>query len=529
MTEVSDPTRGTSQPGRYWTTTNLGEAAPDVLSPMCLSVWGRPAEIGWLYSMQAFGVIPASATPSPDVNHWGSAVFYGRPAINVDVVRETVVNLPGVKPDDFERDLCGSVRDDAPTVKGSVARLPVILAKAPKTLLRQGKLIHELHASTSTWWRREVLDSSSTAPPIDRLVGARDRFVEAFRHHCVWRFVFAGAQSAMADAAKKAGDPGLATRLMSGVGEVFETRMADDLWRLAHGELTEDAFLRQWGYHGPNEGNPAATVWREDPAPVRALVKSHAGRDIERPRDREIRAKALGAQAEVALLAATPAARRPTMRWLMRRVRNIVRTLQVGKATYLMCIDGVRRATRDFGAEQVAKGVLAEVDDAFYLSVEECQDLAAGRLANVTEIVVARRAHREEYRRMKLPVFFRGMPEPAVESAAASGGEPVELSGAASGGGRVEGRARVLSDVNDDIDLDDGDILVCRFTDPSWAPLMSLAEALVIDVGGSASHGAVVARELGIPYVIGTGNGTSLIHDGDRILVDGEANLVRVL
>ena len=259
-------------------------------------------------------------------------------------------------------------------------------------------------------------------------------------------------------------------------------------------------------------------------------MKSHAGRDIERPRDRETRAKAYGAEAEVALLAATPAAKRPTMRWLMRRVRNIVRTLQVGKASYLMCIDGVRRATRDFGAEQVAAGVLREADDAFYLTIEECQDLSAGRLTNVAEIVAARRGYREEYRRMKLPVFFRGMPEPKLKAesrrrARRRWSSPVPPPVVA--GWRV--RARVLLDVNDDIDLDDGDILVCRFTDPSWAPLMSLADALVIDVGGSASHGAVVARELGIPYVIGTEYGTSVIHDGDRILVDGEQNVVRVL
>jgi pyruvate,water dikinase len=524
---VSDPTLGTSQPGRYWTTTNLGEAAPDVLSPMCTEIWGRSAEIGWLFSMQVFGVLPTSAKPSADTNDWGCSVFYGRPAINVDVVRATVASLPGVSGDDFERDLCGSVRSDAPPVKGDPKRIPVILAKAPLTLLREGKVIHAKHAENYAWWRREVLGDATSAPAIDRLVAARDRFVDAFSHHCAWRFVFAGAQSAMKDAATKAGDPTLATKLMSGVGDVLETRMADDLWRLAHGQLTEVAFLEHWGYHGPNEGNPTATVWREDPTPVRALAKSYAGREVERPAAREKRSKAVGLAAEQTLLAATPKLRQPSLRWLLRRVRNIVRTLQVGKASFLMCIDGVRKATRDFGAEQVARGTLAEADDAFYLTIAECQELAAGRLPDVTEIVLARRGYREAHRKVTLPVFFYGMPEPTVPDHAAEG--PVELTGAASGGGRVEGRARVLLDVNDAIDLDAGDILVCRFTDPSWAPLMSLADALVIDLGGSASHGAVVARELGIPYVIGTERGTMVLRDGDRILVDGEANVVRVL
>jgi pyruvate,water dikinase len=528
MTTVSDPTLGTSEPGRYWTTTNLGEAAPDVLSPMCMEVWGESAERGWQYSMTAFGVLPAGIQPSPNTNDWGCAVFHGRPALNVDAIRATLASLPGVSGDDFERDLCGSVRPDAPPVKGDPRRIPVIALKAPRTLLRQGKVIHAKYEQTTAWWRAEVLAGTPAGRPVDRLAAARARFIDMFSHHCTWRFVFAGAQSALRDAAGKAGDPTLATRLMSGVGEVFETRMADDLWRLAHGEITEDAFLGEWGYHGPNEGNPTAVVWREDPGPVRALAKAYSAREIERPRAKEARAKQAGAEAEAALLAATSAARRPTMRWLMKRVRNIVRTLQVGKAAYLMCIDGVRRATRDFGAEQVAAGVLAQVDDAFYLSIAECQALAAGNLPDVTEIVLARRGYREAHRKVVLPVFFRGMPQPLVPDVSESVG-PVELTGAASGGGTVEGRARVLLDVNDDIELDAGDILVCRFTDPSWAPLMSMAEALVIDVGGSASHGAVVARELGIPYVIGTERGTSVLHDGDRILVDGRNNVVRVL
>ncbi|MGH9286601.1 MAG: PEP-utilizing enzyme, partial [Acidimicrobiales bacterium] len=74
-----------------------------------------------------------------------------------------------------------------------------------------------------------------------------------------------------------------------------------------------------------------------------------------------------------------------------------------------------------------------------------------------------------------------------------------------------------------------GEILVCRFTDPSWAPLFTLAEALVIDIGAAASHGAIVARELGVPCVIGTGDGTRRIRTGDRLHVDGSGGRVQIL
>lgn len=542
---VSDPIRGTSEPGRYWTTTNLGEAVPDIMTPMCWSVWGRQAELGWLYSMYAFGVLPKSKlVVSPDSNDHGLAVFYGRQALNVDAIKKIMADLPGMNPDDFERDLMGSVRTDAPTFKGSNKRLPVIMFRAPRALRSTGSELRRLYDETYTWWLSEVYGPSrgqgqASGTPIERLLEARDRFASVFKVHCVCRFIFQGAQSAITNAAVKAGDPNLGTQVMSGVGDVNETRMSDDLWRLAHGELDEDEFLRTWGYHGPYEGNPFTTVWREDPARLRTLARSYVGRKSDRPKDREKRTVAAGRAAEEKLLAGTSALQRPAMRWLIARNRNIVRTLQVGKAAYLMTIDAARAATRALGDELVARGVLADRDDAFFFTIEECEKLAAGTLEDPAEMVAVRRRTREQYKAMKLPVHFRGMPDLAVDdevhdekdeaAAQRDSGRLVELRGAASGGGRVEGRARVVDDANDEVELEDGDILVCRFTDPGWAPLMALADALVIDIGGSASHGAVVARELGIPYVIGTEIGTSALRDGDRIQVDGTENHVRVL
>jgi phosphoenolpyruvate synthase/pyruvate phosphate dikinase len=103
------------------------------------------------------------------------------------------------------------------------------------------------------------------------------------------------------------------------------------------------------------------------------------------------------------------------------------------------------------------------------------------------------------------------------------------LSGVAGSPGRVEGTARVVVDPFDAEPLEPGEILVCRFTDPSWAPLFSLADALVIDIGAAASHGAIVARELGVPCVIGTGDGTRRIRNGDRLKVDGSAGRVEIV
>jgi pyruvate,water dikinase len=132
---------------------------------------------------------------------------------------------------------------------------------------------------------------------------------------------------------------------------------------------------------------------------------------------------------------------------------------------------------------------------------------------------------------VSLPPEFTGPPEPVAivqaVPAAANGNGHGELRGIGIVGDKVTGRARVIHDPND-ADLEPGDILVCVTTDPSWTPLFMLADALVIDTGGAMSHGAIVARELGVTCVINTVTGTRDIPNGATITVDGASGLVTV-
>jgi pyruvate,water dikinase len=94
--------------------------------------------------------------------------------------------------------------------------------------------------------------------------------------------------------------------------------------------------------------------------------------------------------------------------------------------------------------------------------------------------------------------------------------------------GTIEGRARVILDMVE-ADLEPGDILVTAFTDPSWTPLFVAIKGLVTEVGGLMTHGAVIAREYGLPAVVGVEHATRLIRDGQRIRVDGTAGYVEIL
>ena len=94
--------------------------------------------------------------------------------------------------------------------------------------------------------------------------------------------------------------------------------------------------------------------------------------------------------------------------------------------------------------------------------------------------------------------------------------------------GTVEGRARVVADLGE-ADLGTGDILVTAYTDPSWSPLFVGIAGLVTEVGGLMTHGAVIAREYGLPAVVGVERATSIIRDGQRIRVDGTNGFVEIL
>ena len=100
------------------------------------------------------------------------------------------------------------------------------------------------------------------------------------------------------------------------------------------------------------------------------------------------------------------------------------------------------------------------------------------------------------------------------------------VTGTPAGGGTATGPVKVIRDPAEFGRLASGDVLVCPYTNPSWTPLFQRAAAVVVDTGGSASHAAIVAREYGIPAVMGTAGGTSTLTDGQVVTVDGDAGTV---
>lgn len=525
--DLHDPTNGTSEPTRYWSTANIGEAMPDVLSPMCWSFWGPGLEAGARLAYYDFGILPKAELRVPDdPNELTTSYFFGRPAMNLDRLRSLFDCIPGMTADDFERDVAGTVREGLPPVPKS-GRTVHVIARAPGAMATTGRRVRRLAADQRVWWEQAVHDGGGLADPVRLLKESADRFREAFRVHVRGRFVVMSFQAQLTKLAESVGRPDLVVRLLAGLGGVNDTDVADDLWLVGAGQLPLAEFIRRHGFHGPLEGNVAGSSWREDAESVLSLAKAMAARPADqRPRRREEAMVAAREEAIAEFKAALPAGKRASVGLLCGATTRAVRTLEVGKASFLMALDGGRAATREIGRRHVEAGRLDEVDDAFYLTIAEH---LAPLPDDVMELVRFRRDRRAEYRRYELPLTFTGVPAPTVRAEALDSAAGDVLSGVAGAPGVVEGTARVVVDPFDAEPLEPGDILVCRFTDPSWAPLFTLADALVIDIGAAASHGAIVARELGVPCVIGTGDGTRRIRSGDRLRVDGSAGRVEIV
>lgn len=175
----------------------------------------------------------------------------------------------------------------------------------------------------------------------------------------------------------------------------------------------------------------------------------------------------------------------------------------------------------------VRSGVLGEREDVFHLTLQELHEVIRTNEAD-DALIRRRREDFQSYQALTPPRVLTSDGEAISGSYRRDDLPDGALAGLAVSGGTVEGRARVLLDMAE-ADLEPGDILVTAYTDPSWSPLFVAIAGLVTEVGGVMTHGAVVAREYGLPAVVGLEHATRLIQDGQRIRVNGTDGYVEIL
>jgi pyruvate,water dikinase len=190
-------------------------------------------------------------------------------------------------------------------------------------------------------------------------------------------------------------------------------------------------------------------------------------------------------------------------------------------------LEQFRRIYLEIGRRWQSAGRIQAPGDIVFLSREEIEE-ACGTSDDLTRTVERRKREYDQSRRLRTPEVIRdgedlplsfGLPEK----------ERAVLEGQSASPGRVTGRARIIRQPQDLFTFERGDILVAQYTDPSWTPVLSMVSGLVLEVGGMLSHGAIVAREYGIPALIQVDGALECIRTGDRLELDTERGRVRVL
>ncbi|WP_329238090.1 rifamycin-inactivating phosphotransferase [Streptomyces canus] len=310
----------------------------------------------------------------------------------------------------------------------------------------------------------------------------------------------------------------------------------DELVKLPGGTEARDAieaYLDRYGMRCVGEIDITRPRWRERPSTLVPVILDNV-RNFEQGaaqrRFEQGRQKAQQKEQEVlSRLRTLPDGERKAdeTKGMIERVRTFIGYREYPKYGIISRYFVYKQALLAEAERLVRAGVLADREDVFYLTFQEFHDVV--RSEQVDDQLVQRRKDAfRSYQALTPPRVLTSDGE-ALTGAYRRDDVPAgALVGLPVSTGTVEGRARVILDIGE-ADLEEGDILVTTFTDPSWSPLFVGIAGLVTEVGGLMTHGAVIAREYGLPAVVGVEQATRRIRDGQRIRVHGTDGYVEIL
>ncbi|MFC5826028.1 rifamycin-inactivating phosphotransferase [Nonomuraea insulae] len=308
------------------------------------------------------------------------------------------------------------------------------------------------------------------------------------------------------------------------------------LARFEGGDLVKDAiqdYLRTYGMHCAGDIDITRTRWSEDPTLLVPLLLGNIKNFP--PGERERKAEQGRAEARRTIddlldrLRKLPggAGKAKKAARKMSLIRHFIGYREYSKHSLLLRYEIYKRALMEEAGKLVERGIIKRPEDVYFLSLEELRKVVGTGELDYSIISRRREAH-ETYQKLVPPRVITS--EGEVISGEYDAGTLPEgaLAGIAVSSGVVEGRARVILSM-EQADVQEGDILVTVFTDPSWSPLFVSVKGVVMEVGGVMTHGAVVAREYGLPAVVGVEGATRRIEDGQLIRVNGSEGYVEIL
>ncbi|MEC3195920.1 phosphoenolpyruvate synthase [Bacillus cereus] len=317
---------------------------------------------------------------------------------------------------------------------------------------------------------------------------------------------------------------------------VEDDSFLDELIQFKGGEKVRDAidaFLNKYGMRCSGEIDITKTRWSEQPATIIPMILNHI-RDFEygasKRKFEEGLQEALKKEKELLeRLQHLPDGEQKVeeTKRMIRNIRNFIGYREYPKYGMIHRYFIYKQALLKEAEKLVQNNVLDEIEDIYYLTFEELHEVVRTNKLDYKIIHKQKNAYKL-YEKLTPPRVITSDGEIITGKYKRENLPAEAIVGLPVSSGVVEGRARVILNM-EDANLEDGDILVTAFTDPGWTPLFVSIKGLVTEVGGLMTHGAVIAREYGLPAVVGVENATKLIKDGQRIRVHGTEGYIEVL
>lgn len=550
MYYVTDTTLSERFP--IYTRANVGEVFPDPVTPLTSDTALWLAELGWRDAWERMGAFGHDEFPDDEFCQLG--VLGGYCYLNASLIRLFGERAPGLSWRDMDEQFFGAQPGIPDYVEAPGDQRPDLTAKLAETFAWVFGQTRLEDLTRLTEHRRMTIELRDTRPDLTQLSDHElwERYDtnlqvhrELFAEHLFTTYMATVPVGVINGVATAVGRPDLIMPILSGIGDVDSAAPSHAMWALSRLDPDSDefaeglaAFTHEFGSRGPNEWESRSPTWETKPSLALAAIDRMRGApdsaapELQHAQRAEQRAAA--SEQLLALVEADPAthgqlaaAIAATGAWLPGRERT--------KTNNIRLIHEMRMAMRELGRRMVERGVFDEVEDFGFVRAAEIDTLLDGDAASLTERIRERRA---EYRALgeRVPpfVFVGSAPGPDTwevrgDRAADPLGAGDTMQGLPGCPGTARGRARVITDSNDPMALEPGDVLVAPITDPSWTPLFVPAAAVVVDVGAALSHAIIVSRELGIPCVVSATDATRRIPDGALIQVDGSTGVVTVL
>jgi len=317
---------------------------------------------------------------------------------------------------------------------------------------------------------------------------------------------------------------------------VKDDNFLDELVKLDGGQKTQDAicaYLNKYGMRCAGEIDITKTRWSEKPTTLIPMILSNI-KNLEpnasnRKFDQGLQSALKKEQELLHRLKQLPEGEQKAKKTkrMIGHYRNFIGYREYPKYGIVNRYFVYKQALLKEAEQLVQANVIHEKEDIYYLSFEELHEVVRTNKLDY-QIIRKRKDEYKLYEKLTPPRVITSDGEIIAGEYKRENLPDEAIVGLAVSSGVIEGRARVILNM-EDADLEDGNILVTSFTDPSWTPLFVSIKGLVTEIGGLMTHGAVIAREYGLPAVVGVENATKRIKDGQRIRVNGTEGYVEIL